>query len=102
MEKTNTAKKITMATVKSFIRKSGDNLYVNIKTEFSGMSDGCEQNHKGFYKAVKSTFHKQDLGVSGAWIVGSSRDYFQKYEDETFTGIKVSNCCGRFILAVKK
>ena len=95
--------KITKSTVKSFIRKNFDNLYINVKSRFDGMTDMCEQQHDGFTKATNGgEFPDHTLGVDGAWFVGSSRDYFYTYEDDTYTGIKVINACGSFILAVKK
>ena len=62
----------------------------------------CEDNE--FSTALPSdSKHNvdRDLGIHSAWFVGSSRDYFEVYSDGTFTGYKVSNCCGRFTLAIK-
>ena len=95
--------KITKSTVKSFIRKNFDNLYINVKSKFDGMTDCCEQQHDGFIKATNGgEFPEHTLGVDGAWFVGHSRDYFDAYDSEAYTGIRVYNCCGSFILAVKK
>ncbi len=97
--------KITLATVKSFIKKNQGQLFINITSEFDGMTDGCESRNKGFESAkTESTpcMQSHSLGIDGAFFVGSSRDYFSAYSDNSFEGIKISNCCGRFILAVKK
>jgi hypothetical protein len=40
------------------------------------------------------------LGITGAWFVRSSRDYFDFIDAEGFTGFKVYNCCGSFRLLV--
>jgi hypothetical protein len=95
--------KITKATVKKFIKESGDSLFINVQSSFNGMIDGCESHSEGFVKAKPTDSNTNyTLGVSGAWFVGSSRDYFTPYEANDFKGIRVSNSCGSFILAVKK
>jgi len=98
-----TTKKITRTTVKTFIRNNAANLYINVKSEFDGMSDGCEQRHEGFKRVTTFTAadRKSTMGISGAWFVGNGRDYFYPYSENGFEGIKVSNSCGRFILAIK-
>lgn len=95
--------KITRATVKSFIKKNFDNLYINRKSRFDGSVD-CVMPVKGGFKKVCATdwHEKYTLGVEGAWFVGNSRDSFSEYEKEGYKGIEVYNCCGSFILAVKQ
>ncbi len=100
--KMETTKKITLSTVKSFIKKN-DNLFIDLRSSFSGMSDMVEQINNGFVKAEKSDRNQSNtLGIDGAWFVGQSRDYFTSFESVDFTGIKVSNACGSFVLAIKK
>ena len=99
------AKKITKATVKSFIRKNANNLYINVKSSFDGMTDCCESLHNGFVKAKKepqATCMENSMGIAGAWFVGNSGDWFSAFENDNLTGIEVSNCCGHFILAIEK
>jgi hypothetical protein len=97
--------KITLNTIKSFIRKN-PHLYINTKSTFDGMVDGvrdCET--QGFTLAQtpdEGRNHKNTLGVQGAWFVFGSRDYFTAYEDDQYTGYEVYNCCGKFILATAK
>lgn len=96
-------KKVTLATIKSFINKNIDNLLVDVKSSFDGMTDCCESLHEGFKKATKaSEREKWNLGINEAWFVGQSRDYFTTYESEKLTGYEVSNCCGHFIIAIEK
>lgn len=96
-------KKITKATVKSFIKKNLDKIYINEKSRFDGMTDCVESRNSGFLKPSSAEYcHENNMGLTGVWFVGSSRDYFQPYEDETFKGIRVSNCCGSWIVATKK
>ena len=95
-------KKITRATFKSFIKKNTGKLFVNVKSRFDGMTDGCESVNGGFSAAIATDDHAEHtLGISGLWLVGG-RDWFSSYEDDKFTGIEYSNCCGRGIVAVAK
>lgn len=97
-------KKITLATIKSFINKNKENLYIANKSSFDGMVDMVvDCNNRGFSKtSADDHMPNNTLGIVGIWIVGQSRDYFQNYEDSTYKGYTVSNCCGSFILAVTK
>ena len=66
------------------------------------MVDCCMPENNGFTKAeIENHNANCTLGIKGAWFVGSSRDYFNFYEDDQFTGIDVYNSCGNFILAIK-
>jgi hypothetical protein len=91
-------KKITMATLKSFIRKS-ESLFVLTISSFDGMTDCVEQNNNQKLLAVSK---ENAIGIQGVWCVGSSRDWFSFYETETHYGIKVSNSCGCGILMTIK
>ncbi len=94
--------KITKATVKSFIRKNIDDMYINVRGSFDGMTDGIEGKNTGFMRVQPTIINIDNtLGVDGAWFVNNGRDYFQAYEDENgYKGIAVSNCCGYFELAI--
>jgi hypothetical protein len=95
--------KTTKSTIKSFISKNINNLFINVTSSYDGMVDGCTSNHNGFTKAAKDDANvRNTLGIAGAWFVNGSRDYFENYNENGFIGFSVSNCCGRFILAVKK
>ena len=95
-------KKITLATLKSFIKKNKENLFINVTSSFDGMTDGIESRYGGFEKAiVTDSKNIYTQGVKNAYFVGGSRDYFQAYEANGMTGFKVRNCCGAFILAIK-
>lgn len=99
-------KKITRATFKSFIKREreNNNLYIKVKSSFSGMTDMVEEVKDNFEK-VEDKYNekkKYDLGIHGIWLVGSSRDWFEKFADDKFIGYEVSNCCGSFIVAMKR
>jgi hypothetical protein len=97
--------KITRATLKSFIKKNQGKLLINNKTNFDGMVDcvmPCDD--KGF-RPIKSDDRPDNqytLGICGCWLVGSSGDLFTVYDDGVHQGIEIYNCCGSFILAIKK
>lgn len=100
------SKKVTMATVKSMIKRGleNDNLYIRIESDFDGMTD-CVEHIDGatFRKAEKTTVHVEHThGVKGLWCVGSSRDSF--YDMEWTSGklskVTVYNCCGSATLKV--
>lgn len=94
--------KTTKSTIKSFIRKNINDLFINVKSSYDGMIDGCSCYNDGFTKAVIDNANERNtLGIAGAWFVNSSRDYFQVYNENGFTGYSVSNCCGHFIIAIK-
>jgi len=95
--------KITKATFKKFIRDNKDALHINVKSSFSGMDD-CVMPHNGGFKKAEATERNAEhtVGINGAWLVGSSRDYFNAYDDGKFVGIEAYNCCGSFIIAIPK
>ncbi|AHK11367.1 hypothetical protein F132_20 [Flavobacterium sp. phage 1/32] len=97
-------KKITLATFKSFIKKNKEVLLINQVSKFCGMSDMVEYSKEEAFTKVKEADGnlKNNLGIVGLWLVGSSRDYFTAYEDEKYTGIEVYNCCGSQIIAIAK
>ena len=97
--------KTTLATIKSFVRKNEGNLFINCKSSFDGMVDCVMPVNGGFAKATKdndSFYNAHTLGIKGTWFVGGSRDYFREYDADGMKGFEISNCCGHFILAVKK
>ena len=94
--------KTTKATIKSFARKNNGNLFINIKSSFDGMVDGCTSYNDGFVRAESTDDNiKNTMGIDGAWFVNNSRDYFSPYNENGYTGYEILNCCGKFILAVK-
>jgi hypothetical protein len=101
-------KKLTRATLKSFVKKNIDDLFINVKSSFNGMIDGCQEEKGGFEKIelTNKDFHFDNtLGIKDVWLVGgngSSKDHFTHHDDRQFSGIKVNNCCGIFVLAIKK
>lgn len=96
-------KKITLATLKSFVNKNKEQLYLKVESSFSGMTDMVETIEQPFSKAEAYDGNlKNTLGFRGIWLVGSSRDYIKTFENDTFKGFAVSNCCGDFLVAIKK
>jgi hypothetical protein len=98
-------KRPTMTTVKSFIKKNHGNLYLNVKSSFDGMTDGCEYHKNSQFEKVEHTEKHCDntLGIAGAWFVrGRSGDLLTPFDNGEYVGFDVYNCCGTFIIAVKK
>jgi len=105
-------KKITRATLKSFIRKNREQLLLKVESKFCGMSDMVEKVEDVFEPAVASTQYvdgedvphvmDNNLGIAGVWLVLSGRDYITAFETEELTGLNVYNCCGEFTVAIKK
>lgn len=97
-------KKITLATVKSFIRKNRESLLIMTKSHFDGMTDGIQQcSDREFSPALDSDNPcTENLGIHGVWLVGGSRNWFEAVETETHIGFHVCNCCGSFELAIAK
>lgn len=105
-----TAKRIDRGTFKRFVN-AGPKSELQIKTlaEFDGMTDGIEtvqDEFKPVHYTAPDNMANHNLGIDGVWLVdrsqGRGSDSFELYEDSERIGIRVSNCCGRFILAVLK
>jgi len=96
--------KITKTTFKTFLKKNAGSILIQKKRSFDGMVDGCvESDVKGFHPVVETTDHAEHtFGISGAWLVGHGGDRFLHFEADGLVGIEVYNCCGSFVLAIKK
>lgn len=94
--------KITLATLKKFIRDNDKNLFIKVLTSFDGMIDMVDDVVDEFHPITKTEFRTNDLGIKGLWLVGQSRDYFTPFENETFKGYEIYNCCGSQLLVIKK
>lgn len=57
---TTQAKKITLTTVKKFVKDNADKLFINVKSSFDGMTDGCESRHNGFQLEA---FNNNEAGI---------------------------------------
>lgn len=97
--------KITLTTVKKFIRENAGKLYISTESRFDGMTDGVERCADPSFTLAQTPEagqnHENKLGIQGAWFVFSSRDHFTAFEKDGFKGIRVYNCCGSFSLGVK-
>lgn len=99
-------KRVTMATIKAFIRKNQGQLQIRNKSHFDGMTDCVEECKSPAFRAVQppdnASHLAHTLGIRGAWFVGQSRDYFTRFENQYYFGYEISNSCGSFVLAVPK
>lgn len=98
-----TTKKITLATVKSFIKKNEGNLFVKEESSFCGMSDMVEFDKNAEFKPSTKTESNLSctLGIQGLWVVGSWNSY-TAFENEQFIGFEIYNCCATSLIAAKK
>lgn len=104
MQTTTPTKRITLATIKSFLRRNQGQVYIKITSHFDGMIDGTREVDSPAFELARTTDRNMQytLGLAAAWFVGQSRDWFRAYEDDTYQGYAVSNCCVNFIIAIKK
>ena len=95
--------KVTMATIKSFIRRNEGKLYIRCKSTFDGMVDGVRpvDGKPEFTPAQPGAHAENSMGINGAWFVGGSRDYLTPISENGFVGFHVYNCCGSFDIAVR-
>lgn len=95
-----TEKKVTIATIKSFVKNNINDLYIKVVSDFDGMTDCVASVNGDFRKANPNNLDltdKHSMGLSGIWFVGSSRDYINKIEN----GFEIYNCCGTFLIVNK-
>lgn len=101
-------KKPTLATLKAFIRKNEANLFIRVKSQFDGMTDGTE--YLSSPKFTPASEHKTEwaesckdhtLGFQGLWLVKQSRDYITEIKEDGFIGFHVYNCCGSCDIGIK-
>lgn len=93
------AKKTTLATVKSFVRKNAENLFVKVESSFDGMTDCVEKVEDDFRKVNTEDVFDTRVGV---FISDTTRNYIKPFENEDFKGFSISNCCGSGIIATEK
>lgn len=97
--------RITLATIKKFIRENSNDLYAKCTSSFDGMTDCVEKRNEDFVKvdSKKIDLKKEtDLGIERLWFVRCSRDYFKPYSENGYTGYCISNSCGNSVIAIKQ
>ena len=83
-------KKITQATLKSFIKKNISILYVCKRADFDAIQDCVVYDNKGFKPAqLTEEYKKYNLGIQGIWLVDVGRNYFEHFENDDFIGIEI-------------
>jgi hypothetical protein len=95
-------KRITMATIKSFIKKNSEELFLKKINSYDGMCDGVNERAAHGFTQVEFNHqsHANQLGIPGAWFTPGG-NLLTEYNDGVFKGFDVYNCCGHFIIAVK-
>lgn len=104
MQKLKQAKRITKATLKSFIKRNSDKIYTNELSSYDGMQDMVTKRESGFTPA-EVDMEKVNKGehyiLDGVYLV-YGKNWFDLYEDDNFIGIEVYNSCGNSVVAIKK
>lgn len=80
-------KKITLFSVKSFIRNNKESLFINVKSDWDGMTDGLIRCNSGFVPVQFVPENQNNLGIKDAFFVKRSADYFYHFEEDGFKGI---------------
>lgn len=100
-----TKAKITRATFASFVKKHRAELLIKHEGGFDAMTDGWSHSEDRAFGPVQEPHNNHpeyDFGIRGAWVLRSSRNLFQLFENETLIGISVYNCCRSFVIAIAK
>ncbi len=96
--------KITLTTIKKFIKDNKEGLYIMPKSSFDGMVD-CIMPIDSDWKKIdpqKLNFEdKYTYGINGTWFTPTGNLY-SPYVDDVMVGYEVYNCCGSFLLAFRK
>ena len=102
-------KKITLTTIKKFIKENKGKIYIKNISHFNGMTDGIDNcENQNFYLSeqteIKQKQYGRDntLGLKGAYFVFDTRDYFNTFNENNFKGFTISNCIGHFVIAIKE
>lgn len=94
------AKRITRATLKSFIRKNIANLYTIEFSTFNGMIDCVDKGLQKLTKEKEYDFTQEyTLGLHNIWLCG--HDGYEEYEYQGMKGIYIYNCCGSYAVLTK-
>ena len=93
----NSAKKITLATVRSFIKRNLKDLNQQTLSRFDGMTDCVQRNENAAFRPadIEKFDEKNEatMGIPGVWFVRGSRDYFTVINTPEWVGYEVYNCC---------
>jgi len=94
-------KRITITTIKAFIRRNHGKIYICHHTAFDGMTDGIEMCSQEIVPVEPTDSNLENtLGISGAWFVRHGKNYFKQVEKPGMKGYHVYNSCGSFDLLV--
>lgn len=98
-----TSKRATVATLKSFIKKNLQNLFIARESSFNGQSDCVDScDNQEFHKAEISTAESNALGIKDTFLTYGTKNWITAFDNSEFIGFNVYNCCGSFTLAIKK
>ena len=95
--------KITMSTVKSFIRKNREALLISCTSRFDGSTDMVENVEFPTFCKARTDDHypAHTLGIAGAFFAGGGQDLIRPLQSSEYVGFSISNAARSFELAVK-
>ena len=92
--------KITLTTIKKFIKENKDKIYIQNITHFNGMTDGIDNcENQNFYLSEQTEIKQKQYGRDNT--LGLKGAYFVFFNENNFEGYQVSNCIGHFVIATK-
>jgi hypothetical protein len=97
-------KRITLATIKSFIRKNKENLFIRTTRSYDLIESFSKTSDNLNFRPIESTdlSIQYTLGIKDVWIAGQGRDGFLAYENDKYIGYDIYNVCHAFNLVIKK
>ena len=104
MKKRLQEKKITLATLKSFMKKS-ETLFIKNTRVFDWMTDSVTGVHNTNYDPIRKNEidfeQKHTFWIEWLRLVWWGRDHFKYFEEDVYYGIEVWNCCGACRIVTK-
>lgn len=98
--------KVTLATLKSFLKKNDGKIYVYNKSRFDGMCDGVRDIHDAQWILSPYKYNSEKRNSFGhthlIHCVDSGGNLVTPYSKDGFIGFEVYNCCGCFVVAIKE
>lgn len=96
----NTQKKITKATIKSFIRKNKDEIMVLHTNRFDAYCDGVRPVSEPFERVEFRIENGKEVPSYLSVPLDIRHNIFKPYNKNGMIGFEVYNCCGTYVVAI--
>jgi hypothetical protein len=93
-------KKITKATIKSFINQNKGKLFIRTDSHFDSMCDCVMAKQNAAFVPIVEAEGDLGLGFAAHWCEG--RTWTKAFESASHQGYEISNCVGSYVLATDK